>query len=139
MQYLIVIEPGGDTPTYGVVVPDIEGCYSAGSTFEEAITNAKAAIEGHLEILCEDGLGIPQVEDAQAHISSPEYAGWVWALVEVDTPWFLGDSQKVNVTLPEVLIKRIDGAVARQPIYKSRSNFLAQAATRELSQTAGGG
>lgn len=137
MYYPIAIEPGDSQHAFGVVVPDIPGCFSAGDTFEDALINVKEAIEGHLEILCEDGLDIPQARDAQIHITNPEYAGWVWALVEVDITPFLGNSQKVNVTLPEVLIKRIDDTVARQPIYKSRSGFLAQAAIHELSRTAG--
>ena len=134
MLFPIAIEPGNDTHAFGVVVPDIPGCFSAGDSFEEAVTNAREAIEFHLEGLCEDGLDIPQASNMNAHIANPEYAGWVWALVEVDITPFLGKSQKVNVTLPDFLIKRIDDTVARQPNYKSRSGFLAQAALHELSK-----
>jgi predicted RNase H-like HicB family nuclease len=137
MLYPIVIEPGDDDHAFGVVVPDIPGCFSAGDTFEDAVINAREAIEGHLEVLCEDGLDIPQAADVQSHITNSAYVGWVWALVEVDITPFLGKSQKVNVTLPDVLIKRIDDTVARAPNYKSRSGFLAQAAIHELSRAAG--
>lgn len=138
MLYPIVIEPGDADHAFGVVVPDIPGCFSAGDTFEDAVIQAREAIEGHLELLCEDGSEIPQATDVQAHMSNSDYAGWVWALVEVDITPFLGNSQKVNVTLPEVLIKRIDDTVARQPNYKSRSGFLAQAALHELGRLAAG-
>lgn len=138
MLYPIVIEPGDADHAFGVVVPDIPGCFSAGDTFEDAVIQAREAIEGHLELLCEDGLEIPQATDVQTHMSKSDYAGWVWALVEVDITPFLGNSQKVNVTLPEVLIKRIDDTVARQPNYKSRSGFLAQAALHELGRLAAG-
>lgn len=134
MLYPIVIEPGSEDHAFGVVVPDIPGCFAAGDSFEEAVINAREAIEGHLEILCEDNLEIPQATQVQSHIGNTDYAGWVWALVEVDITPFLGKSQKVNVTLPDVLIKRIDDTVARQPNYKSRSGFLAQAALHELSR-----
>lgn len=136
MLYPIVIEPGDKDHAFGVVVPDIPGCFSAGDTFEDAVIKAREAIEGHLEILCEDGLEIPQAIDVQTHIANSGYAGWVWALVEVDITPFLGKSQKVNVTLPDALIKRIDDRVARQPNYKSRSGFLAQAALHELGRLA---
>lgn len=135
MFYPIAIEPGDDTHAFGVVVPDIPGCFSAGDSFEQALVNAREAIEFHLEGLCEDGQPIPQANPVQAHYSNPDFAGWVWALVEVDITPYLGKSQKVNVTLPDVLIKRIDDTVARQPIYKSRSGFLAQAALHELSKS----
>lgn len=135
MLYPIVIEPGDADHAFGVVVPDIPGCFSAGDTFEAALINAKEAIEFHLEGLCEDGLDIPQASSMQTHLSDPNYIGWVWALVEIDITPFLGKSQKVNVTLPDVLIKRIDDTVARKSIYKSRSGFLAQAALHELSRS----
>lgn len=134
MLYPIAIEVGDSTRAYGVVVPDIPGCFSAGDSFEEAVLNAREAVEGHLELLCENGMEIPQAKDMVVYLNDPEYSGWVWALVEVDITPFLGKSQKVNVTLPEVLIKRIDDLVARQPVYKTRSGFLAQAALHELSK-----
>lgn len=134
MLYPIVIEPGDDAHAFGVVVPDIPGCFSAGDSFEQALISAREAIEFHLEGLCEDGLEIPQASNIQTHFNDPDYEGWVWALVEVDITPFLGKSQKVNVTLPDVLIKKIDDTVARQPNYKSRSGFLAQAALHELSK-----
>lgn len=134
MLFPIAIEPGDEKHAFGVVVPDIPGCFSAGDSFEVALESAREAIEFHLERLCEDGLDIPQASDMSNHLNNPDYEGWVWALVEVDITPFLGKSQKVNVTLPDVLIKRIDDTVARQPNYKSRSGFLAQAALHELSR-----
>jgi predicted RNase H-like HicB family nuclease len=45
MNYPIAIEPSTQTSAYGVVVPDLAGCFSAGDTLDEAIDNAKQAIE----------------------------------------------------------------------------------------------
>lgn len=55
MLYPIAIEPGDETHAFGVIVPDIPGCHSAGDTLEEAYANAKEAIKGHLELLVEMG------------------------------------------------------------------------------------
>jgi len=132
MLFALAIEKGDDKHAYGVTVPDIPGCFSAGDTFEEAVKNAREAIEGHLEVLCEDGVDIPQASDISVHIGNPEFDGYVWALVDVDITPYLGKSQKVNVTLPDLLIKQIDDVVARVPAYKSRSGFLATAALHEL-------
>lgn len=46
MLYPIAIEPGDETHAFGVIVPDIPGCFSAGDTLEEAYANAKEAIKG---------------------------------------------------------------------------------------------
>ena len=39
MRYPIAIEVGDKKHAYGVVVPDLPGCFSAGDTLEEALSN----------------------------------------------------------------------------------------------------
>ena len=43
MRYPIAIEPGTDHTAFGVVVPDLPGCFSAGDTLDEALDNAEVA------------------------------------------------------------------------------------------------
>jgi len=45
----------------------------------------REAIEGHFEILAENGALIPTANDVTLHSTNPEYAGCTWALVEIDT------------------------------------------------------
>jgi predicted RNase H-like HicB family nuclease len=45
MRYPIAIEPQTDENAYGVVVPDLPGCFSAGDTLEEAIAGAEACVD----------------------------------------------------------------------------------------------
>ena len=44
MRYPVAIEPGTETEAFGVVVPDLPGCFSAGDTMEEAMAKAEEAI-----------------------------------------------------------------------------------------------
>jgi predicted RNase H-like HicB family nuclease len=55
MLYPIAIEAGDEQHAYGVTVPDLPGCFSAGDTMEEAIANAKEAITGHIGVRLENG------------------------------------------------------------------------------------
>jgi len=55
MRYPIAIESGDSKHAYGVVVPDLPGCFSAGDSLDEALTNAREAILLHLEGLLDDG------------------------------------------------------------------------------------
>jgi hypothetical protein len=41
IHYPIAIESRTDQAAYGVVVPDLPGCFSAGDTLEEAIAGAE--------------------------------------------------------------------------------------------------
>ena len=132
MLYPIAIEKGSATEAYGVIVPDIPGCFSAGDTFEEALNNVKEAIAGHLEILAEDGEDIPLASEASKHLHDDEYKGFIWAVVDVDVSRYLGKAEKVNVTLPSRLIRLIDDRVGKDKVFKSRSAFLAAGAEKLL-------
>ena len=59
MNYPVVIHKDEDSD-YGVTVPDLPGCFSAGSTIDEALAMAREAIELHLDSLREEGSPIPQ-------------------------------------------------------------------------------
>ena len=83
MKFIIAIEPGTDTTAWGVVVPDLPGCFSAGDSMDEALENAHEAIDLHVETLIEDGAAIPAPRPLAQHQADPAYAGWVWAVVEV--------------------------------------------------------
>lgn len=134
MLYPIVIEkPTNENECYGVIVPDVAGCFSAGDTLDEAIKNAHEAISLHLDMLASDGDDIPQATSITNHQDNPDYQGMVWALVEVDLSAYMGKAEKINVTLPSRLIAKIDAKVkANKSFYKSRSNYLAQLASRDL-------
>jgi predicted RNase H-like HicB family nuclease len=55
----IVIE--GDADGYFVSCPALQGCYSQGDTYEEAVENIRDAVRLHIEDRIADGEEIPQV------------------------------------------------------------------------------
>ena len=119
---------------WGVEVPDIPGCYSVGDDLDDAMAMAREAIEGHFEILAEDGAPIPSAQKVTLHAANPKYAGCMWAVVDIDVTKYLGKAQKLNITLPGYLLNRIDEYVLHHPEEKSRSGFLASAALKVLQQ-----
>ena len=131
MKYPIAIHKDVDS-CYGVSVPDLPGCFSAGETLDEAVNNAQEAISGHLEILAEDGKLAPAPSEIDKYYSHPHYAGAAWAFADVDVSAFLGGSEKATVSLPKLLIKKIDAAVAEGKA-KNRSTFLADSAASHLT------
>lgn len=125
MRISIVVhkDPGSD---YGVIVPDLPGCFSAGGSLDEAIEQAREAIECHLEGLLMDGQPIPQVHRIEVHQVNPDYADGVWAVVEIDLAKLSSKAKRINISLPERLLTIIDQAAAREG--ESRSGLLARAA-----------
>jgi len=87
MNFLIAIHKDPDTD-YGVTVPDLPGCFSAGSTFAEALSMAKEAIELHLEGMLDDGEDIPTPSaDIDVFRPNPDFAEAIWAMVSIDLNW----------------------------------------------------
>ena len=87
MHYPIAIEPGDETHDFGVIVPDLPGCYSAGDRLTEAHANAKESIELWLEAVLEEGGSVPHSSAPEAlKIAHPEWSDWIWSSVEVDLP-----------------------------------------------------
>jgi len=66
MRYTVILEKGEDG--YIVVnVPALPGCITQGKTGEEALKNAKEAIELYIDVLREDNEPIPQDVDIDFH------------------------------------------------------------------------
>jgi predicted RNase H-like HicB family nuclease len=84
VKYPIAIEPGNDKQAFGVVIPDLPGCFSAGDTFDEALDNAKEAAEAWLEATIEDGRQIPEASPITAYRHDEDYKGWIWGFIDVD-------------------------------------------------------
>ncbi|OQW74624.1 MAG: hypothetical protein BVN35_09680 [Proteobacteria bacterium ST_bin11] len=130
MRFFVAIEPGDEDHAFGVVVPDLPGCFSAGDTLDEAFENAKEAIDLWCETVIEDGAMIPPSKTLAEHQADPEFAGWVWSIVEVPVERYLGPAEKVNITLPKLLLTRIDEYAKAHGA--TRSGFLAQAARQAM-------
>ena len=133
MKFIIAIEPGSDTTAWGVVVPDLPGCFSAGDTLDEAMENAREAVDLWCQTVIEDGGDIPMGKTIAMHQAAAEYAGWVWAVVEVPVERYLGPAEKINITVPRLLLSKIDDYVRAHGA--TRSGFLAQAARAAMAHS----
>lgn len=131
MQYPVAIEWGDAYTATGIVLPDIPGTHTAGDSTEEAYVMAVEAAHIQLEELATKGEEIPLPSRIEELKDRPEYAGYGWGLVEIDVTPYLGKTEKVNVTLPGIVIRKIDAYVSLHGI-KSRSAFLANAAIEKL-------
>ena len=131
MRYAIFIEKDSSTD-YGVTVPDLPGCFSAGSTIDEAIVNAQEAILTHIEGMFMDDDTIPttsSIEILKQKHNSQEY---IWALCDIDTSKLSESVKRVNITIPERLLSKIDTSAKDKG--ETRSGFLTHAALEYISR-----
>lgn len=131
MQYPIIIHKD-ENSDFGVIVPDLPGCFSAGSTIDEAISNAHEAIECHLEGLLLDNELIPFKQPIEHHLENHEFKGGVIALVDIDMSKISGKTTRINVSIPERFLKKIDEYTKQHG--GNRSGFLLDAAINYMTE-----
>jgi predicted RNase H-like HicB family nuclease len=129
MKFTVVLHTD-DGQHYGVIVPDLPGCFSGGHGIDDALSSVQEAIDLHVETLLDDGADIPPRQPITLHQANPDYAGGVWAVVDVPIEKYLGPAEKVNITIPRRLLARIDEYARAHGA--TRSGFLAEAARQAM-------
>ena len=126
MRYPIAIEPRTLKSDYGVVIPDLPGCFSAGETLEEAIAGAEEAGLAWIDTALDAGEAIPPPSSLEAIRARPEFSGWILSLVNID-PAALDDTvERVNITLPRRILRRLDDEA--RAAGETRSGYIAKLA-----------
>ena len=126
-QYIALIHKDHDSD-YGVSFPDLPGVATAGVDLDDARRMAEEALALHLQGMDEDNEPIPEPSSLEAIMSDLDNRGGVAVLV--DGPRQIFKAVRVNVTVPEDELERID-RFADEHGY-TRSGFLLHAARREM-------
>lgn len=126
MRYPIAIEPGTDHTAFGVVVPDLPGCFSAGDTLDEALDNAERAATLWIDAALDAGQTIPKPSPLEVIRDDMGFAGWVVGLVTVDLAQLDDTIQRVNITLPRRVLQRLDSKAREAG--ETRSGYIARMA-----------
>lgn len=93
---------------------------------DEAVSNAAEAISPWIECVLDDGGSVPPPGTLRTHRTNPDFAGWIWALVEIDPALLSDKPEQVSITLPARRVRRI-GDYAHDH-HETRSGLLARAA-----------
>ena len=123
MRYPIVIETGDDTRAFGVIVPDLPGCFSAGDTLDEALAGAEEAAAVWIDATLDAGGPIPAPTRLDILRDNPDYAGWTFGVVTLDPALLDDTTERVNITLPRRVLRRLDALAGVAG--ESRSGYIA--------------
>jgi len=121
---------------YGVSFPDFPCAGTSAATVEEVLARAEVTLDAHIDAIMRYGGEMPNhMRSVEEIIADPDHRELIeevgpvtYALVEVPLP---SKSVRVNVTLDQSLLKRIDHKA--KSLGESRSGFLAAAARARLS------
>jgi predicted RNase H-like HicB family nuclease len=128
MRYPIVIEEGGESTAYGVAVPDLPGCFSAGDTLDEALDAAKEAAAAWVDTALDEGTVIPAPSSLDVIRRLPAYAGWTVGILDLDPSLFDDSIERVNITLPKRVLRRLDDLAKTR--HQSRGAFISDLTMR---------
>ena len=126
MRYPIVIEPRTEGSDYGVVIPDLPGCFSAGETLEEAIAGAEEAGLAWIDAALDAGEVVPPPSPLESVSDNPDYAGWIVSVVSIDPAALDDTAERVNITLPRRILRRLDEDA--RAAGETRSGYIAKLA-----------
>lgn len=132
MKYPVLINKENQNEFFSLSVIDLPGCDTASISVDEGLQKLEGIIDNHLTILAEYGERIPHANSIDYHMKLNSSA--IWAIIDIDIVPYLGKSQKINVTLPELLIKQIDNRVSKSAEHKTRSGFIASVCLKELTK-----
>ena len=129
MRYPIAIEAGDETAAFGVIVPDLPGCFSAGDTLDEAMAGAEEAAAAWIDATLDAGGAIPAPSSLETLRQNAAYAGWAFGVVTINPDLLDDTSERVNITLPRRVLRRLDALA--NAAGESRSGFIAQLTLEE--------
>lgn len=131
MRYPVYLEKDIESD-YGVTIPDLPGCFSAGETIEEAMENAEEAILTHIEGMLMDNETIPNPSSIEELKKENNLKNVIWSIVAIDIGKLSKEVKRINVTIPENILSKIDSYAEKEG--ESRSGFLASAAMEYIAQ-----
>jgi predicted RNase H-like HicB family nuclease len=130
MRYPIILQKDPDSD-YGVTVPDLPGCFSAGETMEYALENAEEAILTHLEGLLMDNDPIPSPSTMDSLKKNRRGKDIIWGIVSVDVSKLSERAKRINITVSEKLLTKIDSFAEKEG--ETRSGLLVSAALEYIA------
>jgi predicted RNase H-like HicB family nuclease len=114
---------------FGVSFPDFPGVITAGTDLDDARAMAEEALALHIEGMSEDGEVIPEPSTLDEVMSDPNNRTGVAILVSVKAEQ--PKAVRVNITLPEDVLERIDRYAEAHGF--TRSGLLAQAVRKLMA------
>lgn len=68
-KILVIVEK--EESSYGAYSPDVPGCVAVGDTREEVLRLFREALQGHLELMREEHLSLPEPQTSIEYMDIP--------------------------------------------------------------------
>lgn len=116
---------------YGVIFPDIKGCYSASDeSIDDAIENAVQALAFHIEGLIKYDMPVPKARSIEKLKEDPEFIEDAKDAIVASIPLklHLGKTMRVNITVDKSSLDLIDREAKTRRM--TRSAYMVEASLK---------
>jgi predicted RNase H-like HicB family nuclease len=129
MSSYIAVVHKDPSSEYGVSFPDFPGCITAAKSIDKVKDLSIEALTGHIETMKEFGEKIPNPSKLDDIVEDTDNFAAIAFLV-VSIPSIKSKTVRVNITLPENILHKIDVTAKKRGM--SRSSFLSHAAQSSM-------
>ena len=100
--YPAFVDQDDDRPEagYGLIIPDLPGCHSAGDTYAELFSMGREAVELHMQSYFDEDEPIPPPTTVERwKKNNPDYTNGTWILIYAELPtekgkWLVTEEQR---------------------------------------------
>lgn len=139
MLFMVGIEtPMSEKYAYGMVVPAFDeigyACVAAADEEADVLNQVKLAILDMAEEAYKDGHVLSTLDVGYKDYSE-EYTDFdKWVALEVPIESIRAKQKRINITMSEFQLNRVDAFVSSHPEFSDRSDFIAQASEKLMQQ-----
>lgn len=92
---------------YHAHLPDIPDLNIQNVSMADTIATARQSVMNHLIQLIDEEIELPEASEINTHLTNQKYAGWTWAIINIDINRIAGEKVNVNVNLPKRFYERL--------------------------------
>ena len=126
MIFPAYVHLGDAQHAHGITLPDFNGCFTAADEYADIPAKVQEALELYFD---GEDVEVPAPSEITALANDSQYQGGVWMLVDLDVSRLSSKPQRLNVSLPSHVVKRMDAYAAKHHLTRSA---LIVKATEEL-------
>ena len=131
INFPVYLTQESENDLYRANVPCIKNCSTTGRTMEDALQNVKETIRIVIKEKLAKGEVIPKPAALETYQADSQYTDGAWALAPINFSRIYGKSKRINITVPEQILERLDSFAREQG--ETRSGFLVQAAIEYIA------
>lgn len=105
MLYPVAIDKQDDG--FVAEVPDLPELSITGESVADVIRNARLAISEQLQAIVDQGRPLPNVRDLSTHLDNADFFGRIWAIVSLESAYFIPKTTNVALHLPQKMLTAI--------------------------------